>query len=130
MAGDRLGPSWEPFGRDTWRDPYPLYERLRDEDPVHFSERHRVWVLTRFADVYAAALDSASFSSARGISLHNEHEHLALLPTMVMMDPPDHTKYRRLVNRELSPARRRLDRTGSTPVRRREDRRIVRVRHR
>jgi cytochrome P450 len=103
MDGGPLGPSWEPFGRDTWRDPYPLYRRLRDEDPVHFASRHGVWVLTRFADVYSAALDSQRFSSARGISLSNEHEHLALLPTMVMMDPPDHTKYRRLVNRDLSP---------------------------
>jgi cytochrome P450 family 130 len=103
MPGDRLGPSWEPFGRETWRDPYPLYRYLRDQDPVHFSEHHRIWVLSRFADVYSAALDSATFSSAHGISLSNEHEHLALLPTMVMMDPPDHTKYRRLVNRELSP---------------------------
>jgi cytochrome P450 len=103
MPDGRLGPSWEPFGRDTWRDPYPLYRQLRDEDPVHFSERHQIWVLSRFADVYAAALDSSNFSSARGISLSNEHEHLALLPTMVMMDPPEHTGYRRLVNRELSP---------------------------
>jgi cytochrome P450 len=103
MPRDRLGPSWDPFGRETWRDPYPLYRQLRDEDPVHFSERHRIWVITRFADVYDAALDSARFSSAHGISLTNEQEHLALLPTMVMMDPPDHTRYRRLVNRELSP---------------------------
>jgi cytochrome P450 family 130 len=96
-------PVWEPFGADSWRDPYPTYRRLRDEDPVHFSEKHKIWVLTRFAYVYAAALDSSTFSSAQGISLRNEHEHLALLPSMVMTDPPVHTRYRRLVNRGFSP---------------------------
>ena len=29
---------YQLFGRDTWRDPFALYQRLRDEDPVHFSE--------------------------------------------------------------------------------------------
>lgn len=94
---------YELFGRDTWRDPFPLYRRLRDEDPVHFSERLGIWVLSRFADVYAAALDSSRFSSASGISLRNEREMLPLLPTMVMMDPPDHTANRRRVNRSFSP---------------------------
>ena len=91
------------FGRDTWREPFGLYRRLRDEDPVHFSEEIGIWVLSRFADVYAAALDSSRFSSASGISLRNEREKLPLLPTMVMMDPPDHTGNRRRVNRSFSP---------------------------
>jgi hypothetical protein len=94
-----------PFGRSTWRDPYPLYARLRDEDPVHYSDALGIWVLTRFADVYRAVLDPAAFSSAHGISLANESELLELLPTMVMMDPPDHTKYRRFVNKGFSPKR-------------------------
>jgi cytochrome P450 family 130 len=94
---------WAPFGRDTWRDPYPLYRRLRDEAPVHRNRDKEIWVLSRFSDVYAAALDSSTFSSAHGISLTNEREHLALLPTMVMADPPEHTRYRRMVNRSFSP---------------------------
>jgi cytochrome P450 len=48
-------------------------------------------------------LDSTRFSSAHGISLQNEQDLLQLLPTMVMMDPPDHTRYRRLVSRDFSP---------------------------
>jgi len=98
-------PTWEPFGRDTWHDPFPLYARLRDEDPVHYSPRRHVWVLTRFAHVHAAVLDTPTFSSAHGISLTNEHDELALLPTMVMADPPEHTRARRRVNRRFSPRR-------------------------
>jgi cytochrome P450 len=70
---------------------------------VHYAPRHDIWVLSRFADVYSAALDSSRFSSAHGISLIDESKELALLPTMVMMDPPEHTRHRRLVNRDFAP---------------------------
>ena len=93
---------YEPFGRDTWRDPFPLYARLRDEDPVHRSP-HGFWVLSRFRDVWSAARDTATFSSAQGLTFRNEVEELGLAPTIVMMDPPDQTRYRRLVNRGFTP---------------------------
>jgi cytochrome P450 len=72
---------------------------------VHYSVPHDLWVLTRHADVTAAVLDADTFSSARGISFTNEQEELPLLPNLVMMDPPRHTKYRRLLNRGFSPRR-------------------------
>ena len=91
-----------PFGRATWRDPFTLYRRLRDEDPVHHSPLG-FWVLTRFQDVFEAARDTATFSSAQGLTHQNERELLGLAPTIVMMDPPEHTFYRRLVNRGFTP---------------------------
>jgi cytochrome P450 len=92
-----------PFGAETWRDPWPLYAALRDEDPVHWSEAAGVWVLTRFEDVFAAARDTATYSSAHGLTFTDERELAGLLPTIVMMDPPDHTTYRRLVSRGFTP---------------------------
>lgn len=93
---------YRPFGRDTWRDPYPLYARLRDDDPVHRAPGGW-WVLSRFADVWDAVRDTAAFSSASGLTFTNEVEALGLTPTIVMMDPPDHTRYRRLVSRGFTP---------------------------
>lgn len=93
---------YEPFGKATWRDPFTLYRQLRSSDPVHRSPRG-VWVLTRFDDVWRAARDTATFSSASGLTFTNEREHLGIAPTIVMMDPPDHTRYRRLVNRGFTP---------------------------
>lgn len=90
------------FGRDTWRDPFPLYRRLRDEDPVHRSPLG-LYVLSRFDHVYQAARDTTTFSSAQGLTFENEREVLGLLPTVVMMDPPEHTRYRRLVSRGFTP---------------------------
>src|SRR5262252_3507279 len=39
-------------------DPYPLYRRFREEDPVHWSERLGSWVITRYDDVYACLTDA------------------------------------------------------------------------
>lgn len=101
-SGTTSAVTYRPLGRETWRDPFPMYRRLRDEDPVHRSP-HGYWVLTRFQDVYDTARDTATFSSAQGLTFHNEVEALGLAPTIVMMDPPDHTRYRRLVNRGFTP---------------------------
>ena len=94
---------YRPFGRDTWRDPYPLYRRLRDEDPVHRSPGG-YWVLTRFEHVFDAARDTATFSSAHGLTFEDEGANLGVR-TMVFMDPPEHTRYRRLVSRGFTPRR-------------------------
>src|SRR4051794_10549515 len=45
-------------------DPYPLYDRMRREDPVHGSEALHAWVLTRYGDV-VAALRNPLLSSQR-----------------------------------------------------------------
>ena len=94
--------AYRPFGRETWRDPYALYRQLREHDPVHRSPSGP-WVLSRFADVFDAARDTGTFSSAQGLTFVNEVAELGLPPTIVMMDPPDHTRYRRLVNRGFTP---------------------------
>jgi cytochrome P450 len=95
---------YDPYDTTVHEDPYPLYSRLRDEDPVHHVEHRDYWVLSRFADVFAAAGDGATFSSADGLTFEpDEIAQLGLAPTMVMMDRPEHTTYRRLVSRGFTP---------------------------
>ncbi len=112
MTDTRTAPLREPFDPAVWADPYPVYQRLRDEDPVHrvvggvSGHGRDFWVLSRFAEVFAAATDTATFSSAQGLTFaDDEIAALGLLPTMVMMDRPEHTGYRRLVNRAFTPRR-------------------------
>jgi len=96
--------SYDPLDPGLWRDPYPTYERLRDEDPVHYVEDRGFWVLSRFADVMAATCDTDAFSSAHGLTFEeDEITKLGLMPTLVMMDRPRHTLYRRLVNSMFTP---------------------------
>jgi cytochrome P450 len=94
---------FEPFDAASWRRPWPLYRRLRDQDPVHWSARVGCYVLSRFDDVFRAARDTDTFSSAQGLTFQNEIEELGLAPTIVMMDPPEHTRYRRLVSKGFTP---------------------------
>ena len=96
--------------REEWRSPWDAYERLRDEAPVHHVERDDAtdyWVLSRFADIVAAARDAETFSSARGLT--PDADGMAMFEEqaapIVMMDPPDHTTMRRLVSRPMTPRR-------------------------
>jgi cytochrome P450 len=94
----------------SWADPWAEYAALRDHDPVHHvvPEQHpdRDWfVLSRHADVLAAAVDTETFSSAQGLTTaYGELEAIGLAePPMVMQDPPAHTAFRKLVARGFTP---------------------------
>ncbi len=94
---------YDPHDRGTQADPYPVYRRLRDEDPVHRTAAG-FWVLSRFEDVFAATLEAETFSSAQGLTFEeDEIVSLGLKPTLVMMDRPRHTTFRRLISRGFTP---------------------------
>jgi cytochrome P450 len=86
-----------------------MYRALRDHDPVHHARRDDgggYWVLSRFADVFAAARDTATFSSAQGLTFVADERRKAGLEgfaPLVMLDPPAHTAFRRLVARGFTP---------------------------
>ncbi len=95
----------------TWSDPWPMYAALRDHDPVHHvvpehRPEHDYYVLSRHADVWRAARDHETFSSARGLTVnYDELELIGLAdnPPFVMQDPPVHTEFRKLVSRGFTP---------------------------
>jgi cytochrome P450 len=96
---------------DTWADPWPMYAALRDRDPVHRVvpsdlPDHDYYVLSRHADVWRAARDAATFSSAQGLTVnYGELQMIGLAdnPPFVMQDPPVHTQFRKLVSRGFTP---------------------------
>src|SRR6478672_7319693 len=96
---------------NTWPNPWPMYKALRDHDPVHHvvpDDRpdHDYYVMSRHADVFAAARDHETFSSAQGLTVnYGELELIGLAdnPPMVMQDPPVHTEFRKLVSRGFTP---------------------------
>ena len=94
-------------GGESWRDPFDDYAELRD-DPVHVVDHPdygTFWVLSRFDDVFDAVRDHSTFSSAQGLTPDPAGMALfedGVLP-IVMMDPPDHTEMRLLVNRPMTP---------------------------
>jgi len=95
---------------ETWRNPWPMYRALRDHDPVHHvvpdNPDHDYYVLSRHADIFTAARDHETFSSAQGLTVnYGELKLIGLAdnPPMVMQDPPVHTEFRRLVSRGFTP---------------------------
>jgi cytochrome P450 len=99
---------FEPRSAETWASPWGMYAALRDHDPVHHVEGPTGghWVLTRHAEVFAAARDTATFSSRQGLTTADgELEALGLAddPPMVMLDPPEHTDFRRMVGKGFTP---------------------------
>lgn len=93
---------------ETWRAPWPMYAALRDADPAHHVEDGDYWVLSRYADVQAAVLDTTRYSSAGGLTVSYGERAAAGLEAvapLVMMDPPDHTEFRALIGRGYTPRR-------------------------
>lgn len=95
-------------------DPYPVLDRLREHDPVHWSERYRSWFVTRFDDVSAALRDPrysseriTPYAEAKSSRLDADpalRQTFAVLENwMVFKDPPDHTRLRRLLRRAFTP---------------------------
>lgn len=100
---------YQPATPETWARPWAMYADLRDHDPVHHVDRpggRDYYVLSRHADVLAAAIDTATYSSASGLTVeYDELERIGLADNrpLVMLDPPDHTAFRKLVARGFTP---------------------------
>ena len=95
---------FDPFSRDFFDDPYDTYADLRDHAPCYYSEQYDFYALSRFDDVVAAHRDYQTFTSTHG----QMYEQLASgEPTdtgsIISMDPPEHTRYRKLVSRSFTP---------------------------
>jgi len=104
-------PRFQLATAETWPNPWPMYRALRDHDPVHHvvpeaRPDHDYYVLSRHADIWAAARDHDTFSSAQGLTVnYGELELIGLQdnPPFVMQDPPVHTEFRKLVSRGFTP---------------------------
>ena len=100
---------------DFARNPYPVYHRLRSTAPVFRSELWGCWLLTRYDHVAAVMQDHQRFSSMGRVTNVLQHELppplLAQAQPLVShyskglinVDPPDHTRLRRLAQKAFLP---------------------------
>ena len=86
---------FDPYAPEVHRDPFPLYQRLRDDYPAYFSEPGNCWVLSRYADIAAACLDTETYSSAQGNIIDDSPARAGA--TLGTTDPPRHDQLRKLV---------------------------------
>jgi pimeloyl-[acyl-carrier protein] synthase len=92
-------------------DPYPLYHRLRTEDPVHWDPFLHAWVVTRYADVVRVLHDFQADRTPTpqqltdmGLS-HINPIAAVMVKQMLFMDPPAHTRLRSLASSAFTPSR-------------------------
>jgi cytochrome P450 len=83
--------------------PHATFDRLRADDPVHWTEEADgagFWSVFRHDDALAISRDVATFTSSQGIRLEEmDAEQIEARRTMMEYDPPEHTRLRRLVNK-------------------------------
>jgi cytochrome P450 len=86
-------------------DPFPTYRRLREQPVLHWCETPGFWAVSRHEDVIAVSRDPATFCSSRGTMLSDLERPIMPRQSILYIDPPDHVKYRKLVQPAFSPGR-------------------------
>ena len=92
-------------------DPYPLFHRLRTEDPVHWDPFLHAWVATRYKDVVtvlhhysAERTPTPEQLAAMGLASLNPIAEI-MVKQMLFLDPPTHTRLRSLASQAFTPQR-------------------------
>jgi len=96
-----------PYNYDFHEDPYPYYQRLREEAPVYRNDDLGFWVLSRHADVHHGFRNSTTLSNRFGVSLDpaSRGPHASKTMSFLAMDDPAHLRLRTLVSKGLRPRR-------------------------
>ena len=108
------GVAWDPVRPLAVADPYPMYARLRERDPVHYSRLTKGYVVSRYEDVMMVLKDPRFSANERNLpgfeAMHRKlikqgviKEDEPETPMMLRSDPPDHTRLRTLVNKAFTP---------------------------
>jgi pimeloyl-[acyl-carrier protein] synthase len=105
---DPLNPETQEFVNN----PYPVFDRLRNDAPVWWSAKSKYWIVSRYAEARAILRD---LDYEKGFHRFKQGPAIAdLFPQvraikkaasswMLQMDPPDHTRIRSLVNKAFTP---------------------------
>lgn len=97
---------FDPYSNVFFDSPFDTYRRMRDEAPVYYNQKYDFYALTRYDDVSAAYKDTATYSSAHGASLDqvkSDDMNVRDLKLIILMDPPEHERMRKLVSRAFTP---------------------------
>ena len=95
---------YDPYDFEIDTDPYPIWRRLREEQPLYYNERYDFFALSRFEDVEQALVDWRTYSSARGTLLELIKSDMVMPPgSIIFEDPPGHDLHRGLLSRVFTP---------------------------
>ena len=113
LAGVGRAVKFNPFLPEFRADPYPIYDRLRSLEPVHWSFIG-AWVITRYDDAVAVlrdprfSADMRRWGNCKDIKYREKQGELSPLGRInskwiLFLDPPDHTRLQKLVSKAFTP---------------------------
>ena len=95
---------YDPYDFAIDSDPYPVWKRLREEQPLYYNEKHDFYALSRYSDVERGLLDVKTYSSAKGSILELIKLDMEMPPGIfIFEDPPQHDLHRGLLSRVFTP---------------------------
>ena len=109
---------FDPADPEFIRNPYPALNRLRERGPLHRDDDWGLWLVTRYQDVRTVQLDRRFGRVKQGHALPSDLRPIRELDlngwepyyeierhSLLMLEPPEHTRIRSLVNRAFTPRR-------------------------
>ena len=108
VAGERwrTGVAYNPLSAAVVQDPYPVYAALRARGAPHRSRLVNAWLVARHADADAILRDHRTFANDPRVGTLTRRQQAMLPPedeySMAILDPPDHTRLRALVNKAFT----------------------------
>ena len=100
-------PLLDPYDYDFHEDPYPYYQRLRDEAPLYRNDERNFWALSRHRDVLQGFRNSTTLSNLYGVSLdpisRTTEAHKVM--SFLALDDTGHVRLRTLVSKGFTPRR-------------------------
>jgi 4-methoxybenzoate monooxygenase (O-demethylating) len=100
-------PVWDvdPYDADILRAPHAFFDKLRELGEVVYIPRYSILAVGRFATTRKVFSDHENFVSSRGVGLNDFSKGTPWRPPSIILevDPPDHTKTRKVLARALSP---------------------------
>ena len=97
VPGGAAPTAFDPVDPATMADPYASYARLHKGPRLVCNRERRVWIVSRYEDVRAAARAHDALSSAESITPSRSP-----VPMLLSMDRPEHTRLRRIVARHFT----------------------------
>ncbi|MBD2691569.1 cytochrome P450 [Anabaena catenula] len=105
--GSQQSPTYDLFAPEVIANPYPLYKRIREENPVYYEASLGYWILTRYQDVEAALRDERFSTDRRNFFIQQlGNLDISLIQNFLQLtdnwmsekDPPEHSRMRKLAN--------------------------------
>src|SRR5438067_8151081 len=95
---------YDPYDKVIDEDPYPLWRRMRDEQPLYYNEKYDFYAVSRFVDVDKVSTEWKSYISSRGTTFEGLKANMQMPPALLIFDdPPAHDIYRSVLSRVFRP---------------------------